>query len=296
MFNYMALNRLTDARTVYEEARNHKADFGHPTRDRYLLAFLEGDTEMMTKFAASLASQPGFGNKALLEESKTEAYFGHLGRARELSRRAKEMALREGDRATAADIEADAALLEAQLGNSAEARQLAAAAGELGGQAAMALALTGDADSATELADGLASHAPPGSFANKVWVPEIRAVIELKRGNPMRAVELLAPVAAYEAGWFENFMGAYVRGQAYLAAHRGQEAAAEFQKIISHRGVVLNSVIGALAHLQLGRAYGMQGETTKARAAYEDFLMLWRDADPDIPILIAAKAEYAKLR
>jgi tetratricopeptide (TPR) repeat protein len=112
----------------------------------------------------------------------------------------------------------------------------------------------------------------------------------------MRAVELLAPVAAYEAGWFENFMGAYVRGQAYLAAHRGQEAAAEFQKIISHRGVVLNSVIGALAHLQLGRAYGMQGETTKARAAYEDFLMLWRDADPDIPILIAAKAEYAKLR
>jgi hypothetical protein len=122
-------------------------------------------------------------------------------------------ALREGDRATAADIEANAALLEAQLGNSARARQLAAAAEKLGGQAAMALALIGDADSSTKLADGLASHAPPGSFANKVWVPEIRAVVELKRDNPLRAVELLAPVATYEAGWFDNFMAAYVRGQ-----------------------------------------------------------------------------------
>ncbi len=175
MFNYMALNRLTDARTVYEEAQNHKVDFGHPTKDRYLLAFLEGDKEMMTKSAASLGGHPGFENEALLEESKTEAYFGHLGRARELSGQTKEIALREGDRATATDIEANEALLEAQLGNSARARQLAAAAEKLGGQAAMALALIGDADSATKLADGLASHAPPGSFANKVWVPEIRA-------------------------------------------------------------------------------------------------------------------------
>jgi serine/threonine protein kinase/Tfp pilus assembly protein PilF len=295
MVNNMALNRLTEARAVYQEAQNHRADFGHPTRYRYLLAFLEGDKEMMAKSAASLAGQPGFEKQALLEESKTEAYFGHLGRARELSGQAQEIALREGDRATAADIEANAALLEAQLGNSARARQLAAAAEKLGGQSAMALALIGDADSATKLADGLASHAPPGSFANKVWVPEIRAVVELKRDNPLRAVELLAPVATYEAGWFDNFMAAYVRGQAYLAAHRGQVAAKEFQKVLDHRGVILNSVIGALAHLQIGRACAMQGDISRARTAYEDFLTLWKDADPDVPILIAAKAEYAKL-
>jgi eukaryotic-like serine/threonine-protein kinase len=295
MAGYMALNRLTEARAVYQEAQAHKVEFGHPTKYRYLLAFLEGDKEMMTKFAALLAGQPGFENLALLEESKTEAYFGHLGQARELSRQVKEIALREGDRATAADIEANVALLEAQLGNSAGARQLAAAADKLGGQAAMALALAGDADSATKLADGIASHAPQGSFANKVWVPEIRAAIELKRDNPLRSVELLAPVTTYEAGWFDEFTAAYLRGEAYLAAHRGQEAAAEFQKVVDHRGVVRNSVIGALAHLQLGRAYSMQGDTTKARADYEDFLTLWKDADPDIPILVAAKSEYAKL-
>jgi tetratricopeptide (TPR) repeat protein len=296
MADYMALNRLTEARAVYQEAQARKTDFGEPTRFRYLLAFVEGDKEMMTKVAASLAGQPGFENKALLEESNTEAYFGHLGRAQELSRQAEGTALREGDRATAADIDSNAALLQARFGNSDDARRRAAAAMRLGGESAMALALAGDSASATKLADRLASHVPPGGGASKVWIPEIRAAIELKRGNPMRAVELLAPVVSYEAGWFDDFTAAYLRGEAYLAAHRGQEAAAEFQKILDHRGVVLNSVIGALAHLQLGRAHGMQGDTTKARAAYEDFLMLWKDADPAIPILIAAKSEYAKLK
>jgi tetratricopeptide (TPR) repeat protein len=198
--------------------------------------------------------------------------------------------------ATASDIEANAALLEAQLGNSAAARRLAAAADKLGGQAAMALALAGDADSATKLVDGLASHSPPGSFADKLWVPEIRAVIELKRDNPLRSVELLAPVAVYEAGWNDNYTSAYFRGQAYLAARRGQEAAPEFQKILDHRGVVLDSTIGALAHLELARAYVLQGDTAKARTKYQDFLTLWKDADPDIPILKQANAEYAKLQ
>lgn len=270
MFGYMALNRLAEARSVYEEAHARNVDFGHPTRYRYVLAFLEGDKEMMTKSAASLAGQPGFAMSALLEESKTEAYFGHLARAREVSLQAKEIALREGDRATAANIEANAALLEAQLGNSAAARRLAAAAAQLGGQAAMALALAGDRDSATKLANALASHGPPGSFADKLWVPEIRAIIEMKRNNPLRSVELLAPVAVYEPGWSDNYTAAYLRGQAYLAAHRGQEAALEFQNILDHRGVVLDSVIGALAHLGIARAYTMQGDGAKARAAYQD--------------------------
>jgi tetratricopeptide (TPR) repeat protein len=281
---------------VYQEAQARKVEFGHPTKSRYHLAFLEGDKEMMTKFAASLAGQPGFEIRAFLEESNTEAYYGHLGRARELSRQAEDLSLREGDRATAADIESDAALREVLFGNSEGARHRAAAAMRLGGEPAMALALIGDSASATKVADRMASHTPPGGFANKVWLPEIRAVIELKRGNPMRAVELLAPAASYEVGWFDNFMAAYLRGEAYLAARRGQEAAAEFQKVVDHRGVVLNSVTGALAHLQLGRAYLLQGDKAKARAAYQDFLALWKDADPDIPILKQAKAECAKLQ
>src|ERR1700687_713945 len=136
------------------------------------------------------------------------------------------------------------------------------------------------------LADDLSSHGPPGSFADKLWVAEIRAVIELKRDNPLRSAELLAPVAVYEAGRSDNYTAAYLRGQAYLAAHRGQEAASEFQKVLDHRGVVLNSAIGALARLQLGRGYAMQGDTAKAKAAYQDFLTLWKDADPDVPILV----------
>jgi hypothetical protein len=125
---------------------------------------------------------------------------------------------------------------------------------------------------------------------------EIRATIKLKRGNAMRAFELLASVTRYEAGWFDNSLAAYLRGQAYLAPHRGQDAAAECQKIFDHRGIVLNGPIGALADLQIGRAYAMQGDTVKAKAAYQDFLTLWKDGDPDIPVLIEAKAEYAKLK
>jgi ATP/maltotriose-dependent transcriptional regulator MalT len=261
------------------------------------------------KAAGALAGQPGYENKALSEETRTEAYFGHLGRAREISRHAEDAVLAEGDRETAASVEATAALLEALFGNTAGAHDHATAAFSFASrppaasvragdavQPMMALALAGDVVLATKMADSLASNTPPDSVASKVWLREIRAAIELKRGNPMQAVELLAPVRSYEAGWTDNFLAAYLRGEAYRAAHRGQEAAAEFQKIIDHRGVVLNSPIGALAHLGVARSYALEGDTAKARAAYQDFLTLWKDADPDIPILIPAKSEYAKLK
>jgi tetratricopeptide (TPR) repeat protein len=297
MSGYMALNRLAETRSVFREAQTHKVDFGHPTKMMYLLAFLEGDNEMMGKFGTSLAGQPGFENEALLVEWDTEAYSGHLRRARELSRRAEDLALREGDRAAAVDIKSNEALLEAHLGNSVVARQLAATTDKPGDREAMAMAmaLAGDTDSATKLADDLRIQTPPASMTSKLSLPKIRAAIELKRGNPMRAVDLLAPVAPYEAGWADRYTSAYLRGQAYLGANRGQEAATEFQKILDHRGIVLNEPIGALAHLQIARAFTMQGDTAKAKAAYQDFLALWKDADPDIPILVAAKAEYSKL-
>jgi serine/threonine protein kinase/tetratricopeptide (TPR) repeat protein len=296
MLGYIALNRPAEARAVYQEAQARRVDLGEPTRVRYLLAFLDGDEEMMAKFAATLSSMPGLETRALLEPGNTAAYFGRLGAARELYRRVETKAVSEGDRSTAGEIESNEALLEALCGNLDVARADAAAAGRLGGQPALAVALGGDLIQATRMADRLASQTSPGGFANKMWLPEIRATIELKRGNPMRAVGLLASVTPYEAGWGDSFLAAYLRGQAYLAAHHSQEAAAEFQKILDHRGVVLDSVIGALAHLLIGRAYATIGNTAKAKSAYQDFLSLWKDADPDIPILIAAKSEYARLQ
>ena len=310
MFAYMGLNQLTETRALYQEAQTRKLASGELDRARYLLAFLEGDQGMMAKLAAALARQRGYEIKGLLEESKTEAYFGHLRRAQELSREAEDTYLGDGARAGAADIEAMEAMREGLFGNSARARDRATAAWKLGlpppepfpdapntaVQPRVALALAGDSVLATKVADRLASNIPPGGFAGKVWLPEIRAAIELKRGNPMRAVEFLAPVESYELGLADRLMAAYVRGEAYLAAHRGREAASEFLKIINHRGVILSSPIGPLAHLGVARSYALEGDTTKAGAAYQDFLTLWKDADPGIPILIAAKSEYARLK
>lgn len=303
MMAYMALDRLPEARAVYREAHAR----GFDPEERYALAFLEGDKERTAAAAASLESQPGYGIKALSAEGAGEGYFGHLVHARELYTRAVDVALSAGDRATAADVEARAAFLEALFGNSTHARQHASAALSLGGQPsvaigpfggpvqlALALALAGDLSVAKNVADRVASYTPPGGFAGKVWLPEIRAAIELKRNNPIRAVELLAPVTPYEGGQ-DNLLAAYLRGGAYLAERHGQEAAVEFQKMIDHPGVVSYSPIGALARLGLARSYAVEGDTTKARAAYEDFLKLWKGADPGIPVLIAAKSEYDKL-
>lgn len=163
--------------------------------------------------------------------------------------------------------------------------------------------LWGDANRAEAFADDLGKRFPEDMIVQVNYQPTLRAKLALLRANPQQAVDSLEMAAPYELGlpslWFYNWPNlypVYVRGEAYLAAHRGNEAAAEFQKILDHRGIVLNEPIGALAHLQLGRAFAMEGDTAKSRAAYQDFITLWKDADPDIPILIQAKAEYAKLR
>jgi eukaryotic-like serine/threonine-protein kinase len=252
----------------------------------------------MAKLADSLSKQPGYEGRALWEESKTAAYFGRLDVARELSRQSAKRALLEKDSGTAAIIESNAGVREALFGNLDAARNHVLAAERLGGQPgfyAIALALSGDSAEATKVADRIANEAPPGSTMGRLAVPEFRGAIELKRGNAMRALEYLEPAASYEAGWFVLYRPAYVRGEAYLLAYRGQEAVSEFQKIINHRGIVVNEPFGALAHLGLARAYTMQGDIPKARTAYQDFLEIWKDADPDILILKQAKAEYAKL-
>jgi serine/threonine protein kinase/Flp pilus assembly protein TadD len=293
---YMALDRLADAHAIYQQAQDGLEPY------RYGLAFLEDDTALMVKIAAS---QRYFEDMV----ADTEAYLGHLERARELSRVAAETALRSGAKDYAAYIAAKAALWEALFGNSTAARRNVSNALGLSGEAsghvtwsaswsaALALALVGDSAQAGKLADGFASSYPLDTVINKLWLLEIRSVIKLDEGKATEAVDQLALAAALELSWVQpQLMPAYLRGQAYLIAHRGPEATREFQKILNHRGIVFYSAIAALAHLQMGRATAMQGDAAKARAAYQDFFTLWKDADPDIPILKQAKAEYAKLQ
>jgi eukaryotic-like serine/threonine-protein kinase len=312
---YMALNRPADTRSTYEKAQARKVGSGLLDLARYRLAFLEGDAVMMGKMAASLTRQPGFVHQGFLCESETEAYFGHLGKARELWRRAAEAALREGQKESAAEVETEAALREALFGNVVAARHDASAAlgpssgSNWSGQeaAALALALAGDSAQAGKLADVLAASYPLNTLINNLWLPEIHSVVELNQGKPASAVDELMPAVTFELGWEQPpLMPVYLRGQDYLTLHHGPEAAREFRKILDRRGVVLNHPIGALAHLGIGRAYaleavGAQGDQAasfraKARAAYQDFLTLWKDADRDVPILKEARAEYAKLQ
>ena len=239
-------------------------------------------------------------------ESDTEAWSGRLGKARVLSRQAVESARRSDEKEPAALWQANAAIREALFGNADAARQNAATAMALAprsrfaqSQSALAYALAGDTAHAQSLVDDLAKRFPEHIVVRSVWLPTIRAQIETGRKNGSRSIELLQAAAPYELGMLSGsatnscLYPVYVRAEAYLSAQQGS-AAAEFQKILDHRGLLWNCATGALAHLGLARAYALQGDT--AKAAYQDFLTLWKDADPDIPILIAAKAEYAKLQ
>jgi tetratricopeptide (TPR) repeat protein len=218
-------------------------------------------------------------------------------------------ARRASEKETAAEWEMNAALREAEFSNTAQARSATAAALALASTrnvqilAALALARAGDSNGTQKMADELQKQNPLNTKINGYFLPTIRAAVEINRKNPAKAIEILQVAAPYELGNPDPdpVVGAmmypvYERGQAYLLLHQGSAAAAEFQKFLDHRGVVVNCPLGALARLGLARAYAMQGDAAKAKAAYQDFLTLWKDADPDIPILIAAKAEYAKLQ
>ena len=305
--SYLNLNRLEDARAIAEEAQAKK--FDSPTLHilMYQLAFLRNDAPRMAQEAAWAEGKPGVEDVLLVYEADTAAYSGQLQAARKLSRRAVASAERAEEKEEAATYEANVALREGLFGTTGEARQQAAAALGLSTgrdvqyQAALALASAQDATRAQPLADDLGKRLPEDTIVQFNYLPTTRAQIDLIHNDFARAVEALQPAAPYELGSPHGVIllalyPVYVRGEAYLAAHQGSEAAAEFQKILDHRGVVINQPIGALAHLQLGRAYAMEGDTAKAHAAYQDFLTLWKDADPDIPILKQAKAEYAKLQ
>jgi tetratricopeptide (TPR) repeat protein len=303
---YLLLNRDEDAAALAREAHGKGLDSGLGLI-LYSLAFYRNDTAEMSRQVAAGAGKPDQEYLMLALEADTAAYFGHLGRARELSRQASSSAKRAGENEISATYEAVAALREGLFGNANRAGQRTALAKERSGGPdkyyAVVLALAYTGDESQGLADNFNESFPENTVVQFNYLPTLRAKLALNHANPQQALDALEVAAPYELGlptlWFYNWPNSYpvyVRGEAYLAAHRGNEAAAEFQKILDHRGVVLNAPIGVLAHLQLGRAYSLQGDTAKARAAYQDFLTLWKDADPDIPILNEAKAEYAKLQ
>jgi eukaryotic-like serine/threonine-protein kinase len=299
--SYLSLNRLDEARATAEAAQAIKLDSPGRHYHLYDLAFLRMDEAGMAQEVAWAAGKRGVENGFLAEEASTLAYSGQIAKAREFTRQAVVSAQRAGEKEVAAGYEANAALWEARFGNAAEARQRSAAALGLSNgpgvqvEAALALAFAGEAAWTQTLAGDLDKRFPEDSIVQFNFLPTIHAQLALSRNDSSEAVNALQAAAPYELGSAGGLYPVCVRGEAYLAAHQGIEAAAEFQKILDHRGIVLNDPIGALAHLQIGRAYAMEGETAKAKAAYQDFLTLWKDADPDIPILVAAKSEYAKL-
>lgn len=305
---YLGLNRLEEARTVSREAEARKLDTPFLRIYMYQLAFLENDPDGMAQEATWFANKPEVEDALLANEAETAAQLGLLQKARELSRLAVTSALNAKKRETAANYEAAAALREALFGYPEEARKRVAAAIELSSgrevefATGLAMAMAPAASPAAQLADDMAKRFPQNTVVQFNYLPTLRGQLALARKNPKEAIEYLQKAAPYELGlpgdgsFTPALYPVYVRGQAYLAASLGSEATVEFQKILDHRGVVVNEPIAALAHLGLARAYAMEGEAFQARNAYQNFFSLWKDADPDIPIWQRAKAEYEKLQ
>ncbi len=303
----LALNRTEEARTTVEQALARKLDGYFLRLGLYETAFLQSDQEAMQQQLAWATGRSGEEDFLLSAHSDTEAYFGRLAKAREFSQRAVESARRADAKETAALWQAHAALHEAEFGNVSSVRQQAMAAlalvpgKDVRNLTALALARAGDTAQAQKLADSLNKDFPQDTIVQGYWLPSIRAAMEVNAKNAARALELLKSAEPYELGQCEPInigmmYPVYVRGQAYLLGRQGKEAAAEFQKLIDHPGLVLNFPLGALARLGRARSYALQGDSAKARTAYLEFLNFWKDADPNVPILKQAKSEYAKLQ
>ena len=309
-FNLQFLERFDEAENALRRAAARKLDMPELAVQRYDVAFLKGDKAAMEREAALVRGKPAPEDLISGREGFVLAYSGHLQQARPIARRTADSALQAAQPGRAALWETGAALWEAFFGNARAARRGALAALEHSKDrdveygAAFALAFSGESSRAQTVADDLERRFPEDTAVRLLYLPPIRALLALHQGDPSKAIELLKTGASYELGAppciAPAFLGAlypiYVRGLAHLAAHQGTEAATEFQKILDHRGIVVSDPIGALARLQLGRAFVLSGDTTRAKSAYLDFLTLWKDADADIPILDQARAEYARLQ
>ena len=303
--DYMGLNQLDEAAAVFRKAEERKLESETLTTARYTFAFLKGDTAQMAQLLSSTLGNPSAEASLLAAQADTEAWFGKMKTARELTQRAADSAQRNDAKENAAAYQASAALREVAFGNREQAIAQARAALKLDpnrdGRAmtALALALSNDTAAAEKLVADLNSEFPLDTVVQKYWIPTIRGAIALGQKDPRRAIELLQPITAIELGQptgAASLVPVYLRGEAYRMLRDGNAAAAEFQKFVDHRGIVGNFPWGALARLGVARAYSLQGDIIKAENAYRNFLSLWKDADPDVPIYKAAKAEYANLR
>ena len=303
----LALNRFEDATKTISRAQKENFEGNDLHWAIYQTAFLYGDTAEMGRQVAWAAGKSGSEDTMLSFQSDTEAYYGRLTKARDFSRRAVDAAVRNDAKEAAALWQVNAALREAEFGNSAVASQeITAALALTPGRdikifSALALAQCGESARAKAMLSELEKSHGSQTMMKVYWLPTIRSAIELDEKNAKQALVDLEAAAPYELGTPEplqlgTLFPVWIRGKAYLAAHDGNGAATEFQKFLDHRGIVINYPLGALAHLGVARAYAIEGDSAKAKAAYQDFFTLWKDADPDIPILKEAKSEYAKLQ
>jgi serine/threonine protein kinase len=309
-FSTLFLGRIGEADAVLQQAAERKLNTPELMVYRFQLAFMKGDTEQMDRAVALAKANRQAEHWVANTQALILGRSGHVQLARDSSSRAVDLAQQQGQREAAAAYESTAAVREALYGNAAEARTKASAAlarsngRDVEYAAALALGLAGDTARADGLADDLEKRFPEDTFARYTYVPVLRAISALGRGQHKESVERLQTTLHYELAvdglsvkfYLGGLYSAYVRGQSFLAGHQYAQAAAEFQKILDHRGIVGADAIGALVHLQLGRTFALAGDKTKAQRAYAEFLALWKDADPDVPILFQARAEYARLR
>jgi tetratricopeptide (TPR) repeat protein len=315
----LALQRFDETRQVIREAQERHIDDFILHNALYALAFVGADSAAMAEQQQWFAGKPEFENVGLALASYSEAYAGHLSKSRELTKQAVTSAVRADNKENAAVYLAIAAQREAAFGNPAQARQAAAqilkispASQGAESEAALALAMAGDTARAESMAQDLDKRFPLDTQMQSLLLPPIQAQSALNKKNPAAALAVLQAASPVELGqipYVNNISclnSVYVRGEAYLAAGQGKAASAEFQKILDHSGIVWNCWTGALAHLGSARAAVLQSRTSqgadaqtarlRALAAYKDFLTLWKDADPDVPILKQAKTEYAQLQ
>ena len=303
----LSLNRFEDVKNAFDEAQQRKLDGPSLRAARYFLAFVQNDPAAMQEQVSWASGKPGAEDVMLSTQSDTEAFYGRLAKAREYSQRAVDASTRADARESAAIWRAYEAVREAEFGNSSEARKDAAQAMSLSGGrdvqilAAYTYARAGDSPTAEKMADKIDRESPLDTMIQGYWLPSIRAAIALDRHDARKAIDLLQSTSNYELGQPQQaqcgvMAPVYLRGLAYLSEGRGQEAAIEFRKYLDHRGLFLNYPLGVLAHLQLARAWTLTGDKGAAQQAYKDFFELWKNADPDIPVLREARAASAKLR
>jgi serine/threonine protein kinase/tetratricopeptide (TPR) repeat protein len=302
---YINLNQPDKAAAVLESAQGRKLEHEVLPLLYYLMAFLRQSDVEMQRWTSEVSGKPGIEDIILASQSDTAAFHGRLSEARDFSSRAVASALHNHAEETAAGRQAHAALFEAELGDSVRARQDAMSALALAptkdvrSAAALALARAGEVVRAQTIVDDLRKRFSNDIWLNSYWLPSIQAAVSLNRNLPQGAIRILDATTLYELGGYpvdqDTLYPVYLRGEAFLKLGQGTAAAAEFQKMLAHRGRLANSPLGALAHLQLARAHALSNDKAKAKSEYQDFFALWKAADPDVPVLRQARTEYAKI-